>query len=299
MDYSKTEINWSFSRMKMLSECQRKYFYNYYLYNGGWLADADERKRQAYRLKKLQNIYMLFGTAVHSTIKELLAGKFTPDESIILQRRIGSEIKAYYNESVNGKNYFIKHPNQSKMLSEVYYDNDIPDILKQKTNENVMKFSKAIFENLYSVSKISEGHQIIELDELKSFEFENQFTCFLKIDLLTKDESGKYYVYDWKTGKYNDEHPIQLLAYAFFVSRQYGISPEQIECKLCYWETDDVISFTFTNSDFAMFEERLALDFHQMQGYLQNISENTPRSEEWFERSGHNCKTCNFREMCQ
>lgn len=44
------EFSWSISRARLLRQCPRAYFYHYYLKHNGWLRDAPEQARLAYRL---------------------------------------------------------------------------------------------------------------------------------------------------------------------------------------------------------------------------------------------------------
>jgi hypothetical protein len=285
--------------MTTLSQCSRQYYYNYYLYTGGWSKDSDIRNRQAYRLKQLQNIFSITGTTVHETVKNILEGQLNPDGIIELQRVISSNVKKYYKDAKMSKSKFFEIPKQTHMLTEIYYDNDISTDNKQKINETVMNCSKTIFQSIDDIALIKKGKQILELDELRSFNFKNLFECYLKIDLLTRDNEGRYFITDWKTGKLNSENGEQLLLYAFYVSQKYGVPAKSIECRLCYLSTGDVVTYTFDEDDFERMEERLVLDYSRMHSYIKEGTKNTAIDEKYFEKSSHNCKNCNFREMCE
>jgi len=64
----KNKFSWSFSRHKIFTACKRKYYYLYYGSWGGWEANADEKVRKLYQLKKMTNLPMLVGEVVHRTI---------------------------------------------------------------------------------------------------------------------------------------------------------------------------------------------------------------------------------------
>ena len=59
------DFSWSQSRRSTFRECPRKYYWQYYGSHNGWLDEATDEARRAWRLKKITNLYMVLGTIVH------------------------------------------------------------------------------------------------------------------------------------------------------------------------------------------------------------------------------------------
>jgi hypothetical protein len=66
------EFSWSLSRHKALMECPRKYAFEYYISHNGWLRDSNILAKDAYRFKKMTNLEILFGSAVHDLILSVI-----------------------------------------------------------------------------------------------------------------------------------------------------------------------------------------------------------------------------------
>ncbi|MDA8443064.1 MAG: hypothetical protein M0Z55_11925 [Peptococcaceae bacterium] len=146
-------LSWSFSRMKTLIDCPRKYYYNFYGYHNGWLKDAEEEAQTTYRLKKLNAIDALFGQVFHekvkATIKEKSGVHLVPDT---FRRAINRAIKSAYIDSKSSLSEWIMHPNWYKMISEVYYDGDICGTKK----ESIAQKANISSTNLYASSTFKE-----------------------------------------------------------------------------------------------------------------------------------------------
>ena len=66
------EKSWSISKMKTLNSCEREYYYTYYGSHNGWIFTSSEEQKIAWRLKKLTNLWMCFGEAVHKQIRGII-----------------------------------------------------------------------------------------------------------------------------------------------------------------------------------------------------------------------------------
>ena len=58
--------------MKTLNSCEREYYYTYYGSHNGWIFTSSEEQKIAWRLKKLTNLWMCFGEAVHKQIRGII-----------------------------------------------------------------------------------------------------------------------------------------------------------------------------------------------------------------------------------
>lgn len=296
------DFNYSFSRLKTLTECKRKYFLNYYLSHNGWLREVANSKKQAYKLKCLQNIYSITGSAIHSNIKKIILNDTTLKDSRSLQKAIAQEIKNYYKNSKQNIEQFALYPKKYPTLHEIYYHCDIQDDTKDKINNTVIQCSKNVFENETIMGLHDKNLEILEVDELKSFDFAGLFNCYLKIDLLCRDSNGNYYIFDWKTsGHYNSDHAGQLLLYTYYVAKVYGVSADRVESQLIYLHSNNNLSFVYDDGDMNALEYRFFRDFEIMKEFIIDGTVNTPVTDDKFIQTSNKkcCNNYNFREMCQ
>jgi len=293
-------LSWSFSRMRMLQECPRKYFYNYYGYHNGWLADADEESKQIYRLKNLQAIDAFFGQIFHDTVKDVVRNnKKELMVSDSFRRLMNRTIKLAYQESRSSLDDWLAHPKWYCMIKEVYYDGDILQEKKDAIAQKINITSHNLFSNK-SFKELTENNvEIIELDELKSFEY-NGITAYLKIDALYRSGT-KYVLADWKTSAYDSVKDIdQLILYTWYANKVLGIELEDIEARLEYVQQDKVETYTFGEKELELIDKRLAIDIKLINKYLVNPDTNEPLPIKDFHqvKGSPLCKWCNFKELC-
>ena len=84
------DFSWSQSRRSTFRECPRKYYWHYYGSHNGWLDEATAEARQAWRLKKITNLYMVLGTIVHELAAEAVLGYDTPHRMGTLVKQLRS-----------------------------------------------------------------------------------------------------------------------------------------------------------------------------------------------------------------
>lgn len=120
---------WSYSqsRASMFDECLRKYYYHYYGAHNGWKTEsADEMQVRLYRLKRLSNLYLVFGDLAHrmceSAVRSRVEGKPKPRE-VFLEKTIRDLLNQAYKDSMNPEQWRL-HPKNHTMLSEIYYGDD-------------------------------------------------------------------------------------------------------------------------------------------------------------------------------
>lgn len=296
-------LSWSFSRMKVLKSCPRRYFYQYYGYHRGWLEDSSKESRMIYMLKNLQGIDAYFGKVFHETVKEVVKnGEKELFVADVFRRKVNRTIKTAYQESLCSLDVFRTHPKWYTMMSEVYYGGDIlqekKDSITQKiniTSENV--FSSKSFLELTGKIDV----EILELDELKSFEV-NGLIGYLKIDALYRIcNNNKHVLVDWKTSA-NDsdiQDVEQLLLYSWFSNKVLGIKLDDIEARLEYIGLNKVETYQFNEKEIGIIDKRLESDFELIKAYLLDPTINQPFPKEKFlQTKGNLCKFCNFREVC-
>jgi hypothetical protein len=65
-------VAWSASRVRLLEQCERAYYWRYLGARGGYKAPLGAESRRAWTLKHLTALPLLTGTAVHTAARELL-----------------------------------------------------------------------------------------------------------------------------------------------------------------------------------------------------------------------------------
>ena len=107
------EFAWSISRQRKLDQCPRGYFFTYYAGWNGWLDEAPEEARTAYRLGKLTSLDALLGQQIDERARELeaaaRAGRELPfaDE---LEIRTREALRELWTRSKNGRAAFERRP---------------------------------------------------------------------------------------------------------------------------------------------------------------------------------------------
>ena len=61
--------------MKVMENCYREYYYTYYGSHNGWIDNVTDEQKVAWRLKKLTNIWLMFGDKLHDVIKKTIKNK--------------------------------------------------------------------------------------------------------------------------------------------------------------------------------------------------------------------------------
>ncbi|TLS53783.1 PD-(D/E)XK nuclease family protein [Paenibacillus antri] len=296
------EFSWSYSRHSCFEDCQLKYYYHYYLSHGGWLFNsATPESAAAYRLKQITNLYLVFGESLHKAAEKLIeriSRKQSLPDSDAVQRVIRNDLNRAYAESLDPQRW-QQQPKQRIMLHELYYEG----ALSEKAISTMTERRKACADRLLASKTLQEllheeRAEILEVEKLNT-QLIHETKTYVKMDLLYR-LGDQYVIADWKTGKENQGHEIQLLQYASYVSEHYGVPAENIVIRLEYLLGGNHEEMYVE----AGFEEKMN-DFigeslHWMKAKLDDDYFNKAKPMEHFEsaRSPFLCKSCNFKQIC-
>ncbi|MCM3472194.1 PD-(D/E)XK nuclease family protein [Brevibacillus borstelensis] len=303
------EFSWSFTKHKMLLECELRYALSYYYSYGGWRQDASNRSRHIYRLKTLQSINMAFGSAVHSQIHRIVgqpdSWKKMPTESEIMTNVRADLNKAYQDSKYRHASWY-ENPSNTQMLMEIYYDGELPF----EVIEDYQTRLPVTAQNLLSCPTIHHDllqkrndFKLITSERFRCIEFKG-VKVWVVLDLLYQDlKNKKYVIVDFKTGKHsaNGDEVTQLMLYAWFVREAFGIdSLEQIELRNEYLADGRTLTFIPTPFDFEKIEYLLHTSIERMHSYLKDVERNVPTELEQFQptKNRRACERCSFRELC-
>jgi CRISPR/Cas system-associated exonuclease Cas4 (RecB family) len=300
------EFSWSLSRHKALMECPRKYAFEYYISHNGWLRDSNILAKDAYRFKKMTNLEILFGSAVHdlilSVIGNFLNTGFIPPETELIQR-LRSTMNSAFKDSKIRADLWRERPNHFQMLHEIYYNGELP---QDKVDEIQKRLSVSMGNFLSSKTftdvRVNKDMQFVEAERFR-FMFIDRVKIFIVMDFLYRDRNeGKWIIVDWKTGKESFEDRHQLALYALYLQRVLKVkSIEEIVIRNEYLLTGTHKTYQLTAVDLEKVHELFGMSVVQMESYLDDISANQPLNFNLFPKTNttKKCDRCNYKELCE
>ncbi|MFG6147156.1 PD-(D/E)XK nuclease family protein [Halobacillus sp. B23F22_1] len=301
------EMSWSLSRHKTMLTCLRKYAYDYYASHNGWLHNADSLARQTYRLKKITNLEMHFGSVVHDLIYQIiqrvLKNQEIPSEESVIDE-IRHQLNRSFIESTKKEHLWQHRPKHYTMLHEIYYSqtNQLP---KGKTDKITDRLHTTV-SNFFASRSFSDVLNKSEMRFMESEKFRymkvNGVKIFVVMDLLYKDlTQGKWIIVDWKTGKSSEEDRNQLALYALYLQQKHNIdSRDDIVIRNEYLLDGIHIDHQLKEQDLVNVQRLYGISLEQMQSLLINADENIPKPIEQFsmQEDPRICARCNYQELC-
>ncbi|SDP58367.1 PD-(D/E)XK nuclease family protein [Halobacillus aidingensis] len=301
------ELSWSLSRHKTMLSCLRKYAYDYYVSHNGWLSSADTLAKQAYRLKKMTNLEMHFGSVVHDLIYQTIQ-RVLKSQSIMGEQEFIDEVRHHLNrgfiESTKKEHLWMNRPKHYTMLHEIYYSqtDTLPETKVRKITDRLQKtvanfYSSKTFTDVRNKEQMkfmeSETFRFLKTDEAK---------VYIVMDLVYKDlTNGKWIIVDWKTGKSSDEDRNQLALYALYLQHKHGIeSIDDIIIRNEYLVDGTHVEHQLTEQDLINVQHLYQISMEQMKLYLEDAEKNQPLPIEQFpmQDDPRVCARCNYQELC-
>ncbi|MFD1019866.1 PD-(D/E)XK nuclease family protein [Thalassobacillus hwangdonensis] len=301
------ELSWSVSRHKTLMDCPRKYAYDYYVSHNGWLRDADSLARHTYRLKKITNLEIHFGSLVHDVIyhviQDYLKTDRIPSENALIER-IRNQLNQGFIESTKKEHLWHDKPNRYTMLHEIYYSQhqQLPkekiEKIKSRLDAAIVHFFKS---RTFSDIQKKEKMQFIESEKFR-FMTVGDVKIYVVMDFLYRDlKSDKWIIVDWKTGKASSEDRNQLALYALYVKQRFNIeSLDQIVIRNEYLLEGTHQEYKLNEADLTNVQNLFGMSIQEMMKYLDDISKNQPMDLEHFPQyqEERKCSRCNYQELC-
>jgi PD-(D/E)XK nuclease superfamily protein len=309
------ELSWSRSRISMLRECKRQYYYQYYLKWEGWSHSAAPRRKLAYRLSKMSNLPMLCGNAVHEGIRLVLENLRSPhdverldDPALHVRKTLLSRpwVEAQ-KEMEKAEEQRWRNLKSLPPIFEVYYPDMTPDAdtLKKLGAKAARCVENFLSSELYRDLKEDDPQRWLAVDEGPSFDDASKLkldgrTLWALPDFARETEEGVCEIWDWKTGRPNPHDEMQLLAYAINARDKWGFPPEAIQLRGFYLADKLVKEYPCDTERLLEMEEGIRQDFREMESLLSDAENNEPGPEEQFPMIDDldRCRKCLFRELC-
>ncbi|MFC7062479.1 PD-(D/E)XK nuclease family protein [Halobacillus seohaensis] len=301
------ELSWSLSRHKTMLTCLRKYAYDYYTSHNGWLKNADSLAKQAYRLKKITNLEMHFGSIVHDLIyqiiQQVLNNQEIPSEETIVDE-IRHHLNRGFTESTKKEHLWQHRPKHYTMLHEIYYSqtNTLPKGKIEKITNRLHTTVKNFFASQSFADVLNKRDmQFMESEKFRFMKVDG-VKIFIVMDLVYKDLlNNKWVIVDWKTGKSSDEDRNQLALYALYLQQKHNIeSLDDIIIRNEYLLDATHVEYKLTEYDLINVQRLYSISMEQMQSYLEDSNKNAPKPIEYFpmQEDPRVCARCNYQELC-
>jgi len=266
---------WSFSRHQLLNRCKRAYYYHHIAsaLKSSPILDVSKIKR----LKGLRSKYVVQGSLVHDAIEDQITqhyyGRNVSQESAqesFLKRLKGFETCAddMITEFFNGKK-----------TDPAFFEN-----IRPSGTEMLDTFFKIVWPNLKPLEYLSH-------EKFDRFILE-EVPVTVKLDYITKSDSGKFVLSDWKTGKERRESNLQLGAYVLFAMQKYDTVPENIFSEIIYLASSGRSRpYHFSSDQLDEVKEIVVSDFDIMNASYEIDSFPADPSPQ-------KCFTCSFASVC-
>ncbi|SHG90936.1 PD-(D/E)XK nuclease family protein [Ornithinibacillus halophilus] len=299
------EFSWSLSRHKTLLDCSRKYYYDYYAGHNGWLYESTNFAKTAYRLKKLTNLEMYFGSAVHNVINGVI-NNYMSSGSIPTEHELVGTLRGLLNtayiDSMHRKEDWMHKPKQYTMFHEIYYNGKLPsEKIEEIQDRLAVSMKHFLSSKTFSDMTGNKQMRFIESERFRTMTI-NGTKIFIVMDFVYRDmEKGKWIIVDWKTGKESIEDKNQLALYAHYLMRAFDVdSLDEIEIRNEYLLTGTSKTHHLTETELSNVERLFEHSVEGMLRFLEDPEKNKPYDLHSFPKNEQPrlCSRCNYKEMC-
>lgn len=293
----KNTFSWSQARDNIFRECLRKYYYNYYGSWGGWEVVADPETREIYILKQLKNRQMWAGERVHDCIERTIKNLHRKIEPLSLERAIEITINMMRSDFASSRKYNYRSAPKTCALFEHEYELPITNDQWRQNAEHVKTCLKNFYQSeTYAMIKDLKPEDFFESEEFSSFQFEGT-KINVKLDFSYRNKE-ELFIYDWKTGKYQDEdNNIQLACYALYAQEKGKFS--SITTYQYNLASNTVYSFPYDNNIIEGVKDYMRGSIRDMQELLKDRADNLAVLDSFDKvETPYNCRYCNFQKVC-
>jgi len=296
------EKSWSISKMKVIESCYREYYYTYYGSHNGWLYQSTEEQKISWRLKKLTNIWLMFGDKLHQIISSNLRENNKNIKSEDIKKYMKLNLNLGIKESILKfrSGAWDEYP-KGEMLQEYYYGGKIEEQNIQEIKNRIERCSDNFVDCKTYIDLVSTESTLLEADEGK-FDFLLIYgvKVYALIDTLYIDNEGNYIIVDWKTGKFSEYDKEQLQVYAIYVMDKYNVPLTKIRGRIEYLLLRERYDYQFTEEEIEQIKLRIRDDIRVIDNFLQEPEINKPKSKDVFRKCDNlkKCGKCKFKKLC-
>jgi CRISPR/Cas system-associated exonuclease Cas4 (RecB family) len=313
----KNELSYSDSRARTLKECPRKFWYECYVYFGGWWYNGQPpvstQAEEAYWCRNTMDVHRLVGRLVHDRaahgLRTALEGRTWTREDlrIELMSTAASKLDKMLKQAVERTG---ADPKRSTRLMEVETGQGFDEeLLRDKVRTRLMGLTSDDSSwsgdlegtNLY-FRAVGKPTKIVSVDEMMKHHVDGvpvNFACDL---VMRGTEQSHVVIVDWKTGVSKEDDDLQVQGYAAWAASKGWTTATVL---LVYLGQSDVnvvkVDCDLMAAKFNMVE-RVRSFVNNVKSRLvdQDAEANRP-IEDAFEPTAdpRPCERCPYQRMCE
>jgi len=294
----KNIFSWSQTRDNIFRECLRKYYYNYYGSWGGWEVVAKPKIREIYILKQLKNRQMWAGERVHDCIERTIKNLHRRIDPLSLERAIEITINMMRSDFASSRKKNYRANPKTCALLEHEYDLPITDEQWRQNAEHVKTCLRTFYQSdIYSLIKNLAPEDFFESEEFSSFDFEGT-KINVKLDFSYR-KGDDLFIYDWKTGKTQEEgNNTQLACYALYAREKGNFS--SVTTYQFNLASNSLCSYPPDNNIIEGVKDYMRGSIRDMLELLKDRRENLAEEESFSKvENPYFCRYCNFQKVCK
>jgi len=324
------EFSWSHSRDRVLNECERRYYWQYYGSHNGWERTANTVTRAAYRLKQLTTFPQALGTAVHRAAREIALairdGRARPTYATLLANA-RADLNALYVRSRahrGDRQPFLADPKRHAVTVDAYYGRTprASDLLRLREKLqrcldllvtcpvwSELAAPGTIVQVADELAVIVLGERALGLGDEDPKGTREQglgdlrdVPIYVAPDLAFRPVAGSWVVLDWKTGSINGASE-QLALYALALQEELGpkMCPSPIDGRVVGLDAGTCHTVNVSGADVAAARARVGASVARMRLKLVDPARNValPPAAFPLATDRRNCPRCPFYELCR
>lgn len=301
------ELSWSVSRHGTFSACRRRYYYDYYYSWGGWDRSAEEGRQKAYLLKKMTRMPMLAGDALHQALAAWFEARrggrqVEPKE---VEAHALELLREGYRTSRDGR--WRRRPSKLTHLAEHHYAEPRIDESTGAAGEYGKRYVERIktgvrhfFESPdLAAVRAAPPDSYLALEEMGTIELAGTKAYAIPDFAFREDDAIR--IYDWKTGKPRAQDRFQLSVYVLYAQDRWEADPARVVCADVYLPTGELREERFGPDELDDVLAKVESSLAEMRAvhFDADRSAGDPDAFPMLEDpADHECRTCNYRELC-
>jgi hypothetical protein len=298
------EFSWSISRQRLLRDCPRAYYYRYYLSHNGWLREAPQQAKLAYRLSKLTGLDAIFGQEMDVRAREIEA-KVRMDEPLPsaaeLEERTRRTLRDAWRSSKEERLAFETKPKDHTMLRSFYVEGCPPSAAEtDRLNQKLDACHKHLLAADHWVRLRGCGREGGLLIPAFAHFFLDEVTAFAAGDMAYVHE-GVAYLIDWKSGRPSADDELQVTLAAHCLREgEPSLDQLPVRAALHYLLTGEEKQVTVPDDLRAFCADAVSTGVKEMRSFLLDVESNAPLDAGEFPRKESGlCQSCNFTQLCK
>ena len=240
------------------------------------------------------------GTVVHKAVEYLLKQHRKGEELESLEYYldlITKRMRKDYGDSISGK--YRSRPSKIVGLFEHHYSESIESEVWKELNGQALECFETFWNSkIFTEIQACGTDDILEIEDLSHF-FIDELKVFVSMDFCqTKD--SKVFIYDWKTGKSeNNATSEQLACYALYSNETWGVAPEDVKLIEFNLSRNEAVEHHLEGIDFQEIKEGIITSSNQMKSLLADPDSNTAEESHFDLIDDPDiCARCFFKGVC-